>query len=658
MAIEDLGKAVIPQSSSDCFAPDKVGGSGRVQDTGVPANGTNTPLMPPDESMLYLNATREESQISKVLDSLRKLKLDEGLNGHSLPQIIVVGTQSSGKSSVLEAITGVPFARKSGTCTRYKTRVTVQRGPADAAKSVVLGIDTDKSRRNEEILLLENFRINLTGPDWEVKLTDAMQEADNLIFDNIPIEERTTWKKDVLCVTMTGPKNQNLELFDLPGLITVEGAVEAGSIELVKQMVVNEMVKPNSIVLAVVKATSDISTQDILQLCRTLDVEPRRTLAVLTMPDRASSQEAANYMRIVNGQHAQLPESLGLDWHVLRNRREDELGISTSDRDLEELSFFTTTPSWSQLRHEDRGIEALRNRLTTLLFSSAKKELPKLFEELEARKNTLNAELAGLGEYLTDAQLKKGFKLATIRLHDKSQDHSRGIFESDILEHDGPHCVYLRSRIIDQSELFRDRVLEYGHKWDLIGRQPSIDLDEDLRSIYKHTPAQGEPQPVSVEEKKEDDVLKHLTELLNTMRNQGIPGFNNQDIINKEFWRLSKLWKPIAEQHIDNVFRKCLVYFNFITPLASASPENSLPDTITGFGNNSLVGLRYREKFLVRELEERRRQARVELNNLEADRLDACQNLDRDFLIKFRKERERRARNEGAGAEFGNTCDY
>jgi len=37
MATEDLGKALIPQSSFDsCFASNKVGGSGRVQDTGVP----------------------------------------------------------------------------------------------------------------------------------------------------------------------------------------------------------------------------------------------------------------------------------------------------------------------------------------------------------------------------------------------------------------------------------------------------------------------------------------------------------------------------------------------------------------------------------------------------------------------------------------------
>jgi len=38
-----------------------------------------------------------------------------------LPQIIIAGSQSSGKSSLMEAVCGVPFPRNSGTCTRYLT---------------------------------------------------------------------------------------------------------------------------------------------------------------------------------------------------------------------------------------------------------------------------------------------------------------------------------------------------------------------------------------------------------------------------------------------------------------------------------------------------------------------------------------------------------
>jgi GTPase SAR1 family protein len=41
----------------------------------------------------------------------------------SLPQIVFVGDQSSGKSSVLEGLTGIPFPRGSGLCTRFATQI-------------------------------------------------------------------------------------------------------------------------------------------------------------------------------------------------------------------------------------------------------------------------------------------------------------------------------------------------------------------------------------------------------------------------------------------------------------------------------------------------------------------------------------------------------
>ncbi|KAJ5052609.1 P-loop containing nucleoside triphosphate hydrolase protein, partial [Bipolaris maydis] len=44
-----------------------------------------------------------------------------------LPQLVVIGDQSSGKSSVLEGLTGLPFPRDSGLCTRFATQITFRR---------------------------------------------------------------------------------------------------------------------------------------------------------------------------------------------------------------------------------------------------------------------------------------------------------------------------------------------------------------------------------------------------------------------------------------------------------------------------------------------------------------------------------------------------
>ncbi|KEF54333.1 dynamin GTPase, partial [Exophiala aquamarina CBS 119918] len=51
-----------------------------------------------------------------------------------LPQIIVCGDQSSGKSSVLEAISRFSSPRKDNNlCTRFATEVILQRGPSEYA---------------------------------------------------------------------------------------------------------------------------------------------------------------------------------------------------------------------------------------------------------------------------------------------------------------------------------------------------------------------------------------------------------------------------------------------------------------------------------------------------------------------------------------------
>ena len=68
--------------------------------------------------------TAEQIRLLDLVDSLRA----EGLSEFTaLPQLIVCGDQSSGKSSLLEAISGVPFPRKDNLCTRFATEVILRR---------------------------------------------------------------------------------------------------------------------------------------------------------------------------------------------------------------------------------------------------------------------------------------------------------------------------------------------------------------------------------------------------------------------------------------------------------------------------------------------------------------------------------------------------
>ena len=70
-----------------------------------------------------------------MIDKLRDLRVGRQI---ALPQLVVVGDQSSGKSSVLESIMELPFPRDSTMCTRFATNIVFQRSPTS---SISVSID-------------------------------------------------------------------------------------------------------------------------------------------------------------------------------------------------------------------------------------------------------------------------------------------------------------------------------------------------------------------------------------------------------------------------------------------------------------------------------------------------------------------------------------
>lgn len=89
---------------------------------GYDAPVTSTRVDPDSVTTTSLQSLQSADQ-RKVMDIVDKLRRT-GLSGVvELPQLIVCGDQSSGKSSVLEAITEIPFPRKENLCTRFATEV-------------------------------------------------------------------------------------------------------------------------------------------------------------------------------------------------------------------------------------------------------------------------------------------------------------------------------------------------------------------------------------------------------------------------------------------------------------------------------------------------------------------------------------------------------
>lgn len=157
----------------------------------------------------------EQSELLDKIDELRAI----GVGGLvELPQIVVCGSQSSGKSSVLEAISRVRFPTKSNLCTRFATEFVLRRSPHSRIK---VSIDTGKSRLDgAERQKLRAFRseqneLDITSFSSSERFQGLMDRARDCMGLNTTT---SGFSDDVLKVEISGPQQPELTLVDLPGL--------------------------------------------------------------------------------------------------------------------------------------------------------------------------------------------------------------------------------------------------------------------------------------------------------------------------------------------------------------------------------------------------------------------------------------------------------
>src|ERR1700761_41155 len=156
-----------------------------------------------------LDALRSSEQ-QTLLDEIDNLRLQGISEFVFLPQIGVCGDQSSGKSSVLEAISRVPFPRNDTLCTRFATEVILRQAEAE---SVAVSIQPSEDASEAECTRLRAFKQSLPGlSEFPRLIENAKKEM------GISSGERA-FSKNVLRVEISGPDKPKLTVVDLPGLI-------------------------------------------------------------------------------------------------------------------------------------------------------------------------------------------------------------------------------------------------------------------------------------------------------------------------------------------------------------------------------------------------------------------------------------------------------
>ena len=349
-------------------------------------------------------------QIRPLLDVVDRIRPYLAGERIELPAIVVVGDQSSGKSSVLESISGIALPRGTNIVTRCPLELQLRHDSetyAVISRPAAVGLfGGDPSKVVSERLA----RLEDIGPAIE-RFTAEICGANKGVSDR-PISLR-----------VHRPDAPDLTLIDLPGascwcprLAGVSRAAHAAGITRVpvgdqpediylrvKTMIMKYIRGEEKVILCIIPANGpDFSTAEGVLLARSVDPQQRRTLGVVTKVDRA---EGGIRARLLAEEESDLKLQLG--FIAVRNRTQEEVSAREplSRVRAREAAFFQGHPELSQLVGSDLlGMGALERRLVAIQAEALKACLPKIKRKVAEQKAKVLAELKGMRSAVTTEQ--------------------------------------------------------------------------------------------------------------------------------------------------------------------------------------------------------------------------------------------------------------
>ncbi|KAJ5524676.1 hypothetical protein N7494_011326 [Penicillium frequentans] len=499
-----------------------------------------------EDAMNQLQA--EQSELLDKIDELRAI----GVGGLvELPQIIVCGNQSSGKSSVLEAISRVRFPAKSNVCTRFATEVVLRRSPRD---KISVSIEPGSSRTNEqERQKLRDFTSGTFSSSGDLPtLIDLAKECMGLSSADSP---NSGFSDDVLKVEIFGPEQPDLTLVDLPGLYYSHSSEQSEEGRVIVQKLTEKYMKSSrSIILAVISARADYHIQRVLNIAQTFDPKYERALGIVTQPDilEAGSDEEENYLQYIKNDKVKLQ----LGWHVLRNRSFETRNISDNERDAQEMEFFERG-RWTSLSREQVGIESLRRRLSSILLIHVRRNLPGLIADIQERISQNEQALAKMGTSRATLHEQRHFlinissrfaRITNQALNGAYTDAFFGGFQDQSTNTGEFAFRRLRAVIRELNEHFAEAMDVRGSR-DIISkdfgdRLPPWQLEQATLKPYMDgwTPSYISPE----------DLENEIKKLARESRGLELPGSPNPLLVGLMFRHQCEPWESIAKSHIMN----------------------------------------------------------------------------------------------------------
>ena len=276
---------------------------------------------------------------SKLFMAVSDLDLKYNIKLKSFPRVTVVGLQSSGKSSVIEAICGQSILPK-------------------AMKMATLKPIHLTTIRSQEI----KFKI---GDREVLTITEATHEIDRA-NNNTHITK--------INVTIWSPDVYNANLIDLPGLFVVASKEHADLPKKVKDLSTTYLQDSNNIPVIVHAAPSDPATDQAIKLVNKFgrDVD---ALGIITKIDMLEKQKMGFIEEMIKGDAYKLGH--GYCPVMLRSEKDIEENKTINQKIEEESEFIT------RFNLFPGGVIEMRKMISGIQFTKIKDQIPNLINDID-----------------------------------------------------------------------------------------------------------------------------------------------------------------------------------------------------------------------------------------------------------------------------------
>jgi hypothetical protein len=343
------------------------------------------------------------------------------------------------------------------------------------------------------------------------------------------------------------------------------------------------MRNPRTIILAVVSAKNDYANQIILDHCRKIDGQGRRTIGIITKPDflREGTDNELAWIELAQNKDIYLERG----WHMLKNRGDNQMNFSFEQRNADEDLFFSKG-RYADLPRECVGIDSLRERLSKVLLNHLIKELPSLKEEMISKLQDTLAAIQKLGDKRSTTYDQRTVLMKiSMRVNDILKSAIKGYYEApffgtinmDAAVDASENIRRFRAVIQHLNIKFADDMRLRGHKY-AFGAGPGDEereteeeakAQEELDSLEDHPQISLLPRPTLLTRK---EAVEWVKKTLERSRGFELPGTFQPMLISQLFWEQSQPWQEIAARHINTVASACKEFIDIVLQ-DNAPPE-------------------------------------------------------------------------------------